>query len=355
MGLHRGYRISKNPNGTFKAWPWDPIGQRYAHMRSGFAKESEAKAYAQDEHAKFRSKLQSSTRATTKNLVEAYEKHLLEVKQRSRSHLANVKRALGHLKRACPDPQHPRAAIAVEEHLAKLEVSARTKVQFLVTIKALGNWCVLKRLLQANPWTVCETAEPGDPVKEQFTIDELRTMVLAVDDPYWWDAVTFIYTGMRSSESQTAREAIDLGGGVILVVGKGRGERRKERLVPIQHEYRALLLAELARRPTGPLAAHSHKQHRNRFPDFLKRLGLSKRGRTVHSWRHCYAGLMTATGEPTASLQAHMGHTSPKTTAGYSSLATRYRQAAAGWERGQFQLLRGAASKWPREAAERVA
>lgn len=349
MGKHRGYRVTPGPNGTFKAWPWDPHAQKYARIKSGFHTASEAKQYALDESAKFRTKLQFVTKATTRNLAEAYQKHLADIKRRSGSHLRNVRRAMAHLVKACPDPKHPRTHVQAAEYLAALDVSARTKVQFLVTIKAMGNWAVLNRHLPENPWTRAETEDPGDPIKEQFTIGELRAIVAAIDDPFWWDAVTYVYTGIRRSESATVlREEIDLGGGVFRVIGKGRGERRKERLVPIQDEYRALLAMELQRRPIGPLCNRSVKQHGDHFDDFLRRQEIAKGGRSVHSWRHSYAGLMTASGEPSAILQAYLGHSSPKTTAHYSALASRYRQAVHGWERGQFQLLRGAASPWPK-------
>lgn len=85
----------------------------------------------------------------------------------------------------------------------------------------------------------------------------------------------------------------------------------------------------------------SEKAHWWDFHYFLKRVGLPIAGRSPHSLRHSYAGLMTATGMPSQLLRAYLGHSSEQTTSGYTKLATRYVNAVTTWERGQPELLAG--------------
>lgn len=74
------------------------------------------------------------------------------------------------------------------------------------------------------------------------------------------------------------------------------------------------------------------------FRRFLKRATIPLDGRTPHSCRHTYAGLMTATGVPSILLATYLGHAATATTAGYSSMAAQYVTQVEGWARGQFRL-----------------
>ena len=73
------------------------------------------------------------------------------------------------------------------------------------------------------------------------------------------------------------------------------------------------------------------------FRSYLRACVVPVDGRSPHSCRHTYAGLMTATGLPSGLLSAYLGHSSAATTLGYLSLAGRYAQGEAGqWRRGDL-------------------
>ncbi len=126
-----------------------------------------------------------------------------------------------------------------------------------------------------------------------------------------------------------------------------RGKGRKERLVPLQPELATLLrlyrragndhdgflFPDNIRRDDGGNLAR-------RFDAFIKAADIPKAGRSTHSLRHCYAGLMTGSGEPTALLQAYMGHSQSDMTQHYAQAAARYRSGVAAWGRGKFTLLK---------------
>lgn len=119
-------------------------------------------------------------------------------------------------------------------------------------------------------------------------------------------------------------------------LGLSGPERGRERIVPLQPE-----LAEILGQPGAagdPVAPRLEAIDSRRFARFLARCGVPAAGRTPHSCRHTYAGLMTATGVPGALLGAYLGHSSADTTAIYTKLAGRYAQAVGDWPRGAFRL-----------------
>lgn len=77
-------------------------------------------------------------------------------------------------------------------------------------------------------------------------------------------------------------------------------------------------------------------QHGRDLRAFCRRLGIDPAGRSPHSLRHSYAGLMTATGVRSLVLADWMGHESTATTKGYSTMATRYLAPCRGWPMGRF-------------------
>jgi len=106
--------------------------------------------------------------------------------------------------------------------------------------------------------------------------------------------------------------------------------------VPLQPELAGVI--GRAGAPGDLVAPVDARVDSRRFARFLARCGIPAAGRTPHSCRHTYAGLMTATGVPGALLGAYLGHSSADTTAIYTKLAGRYAQAVGAWQRGAFQL-----------------
>ncbi len=370
MGKHLGYRATKE-DGGWKGWAWDPnaLPKPTYKRKRGFVTEAGALGWAKDQHARFITRLDHLNKQPTKELAEDYHAFLEKVKKRTESHRANVRRALDGLAKAVPDITHARAAAQCEEWLGSLDIAASTRVQYLVTCKALCKWALRKgRLTGQNPLANVEVEDPESPLRAQFTFEEMLTIANAdrsTDfhieepakhgrhnpaeleilktgrDPYHRRACLLLYTGMRIEEATfIQRETIDIAGRVIPVrLDSGANVKgRKERLIPIMSELLPLLQEELDLCKRGPLFVGGLKNYWREFQEFLARHRIPRDGRSPHSSRHSYAGVMTATGVPSLLLAAYMGHSSVKTTATYSKLATRYTATVMGWERGDFRF-----------------
>lgn len=363
MGRHLGYRATRNPNGTWKAWAFDPAAKRYVR-RSPFASESLAVAHAKLQHARFLTRQQTLKRTPTRAIADDYLAWLAETKGRNRSHVGNVRRALigGEIGQegkpksirlglcsALPDPAHPRALRQCEEWVAGLPVGARTKVQYLIAAKSMFRWAVPRGYLTANPIELAETVEPDRPLREQYTLDELLRIVHAGHgERLYLRACLMIYAGVRFQEALFLRwEDIDWNARMIAIrLDTGAAvKRRKERLVPLMDELAAILTPY--RKESGRICdGQSLTNARRGFYAFLRHVGVTKGKRNQHAFRHTYAGLMTATGVPSLLLRAYMGHSTEKTTAGYTDRAVWYKQQTEGWPLGQFRILEGAHTEW---------
>jgi hypothetical protein len=152
----------------------------------------------------------------------------------------------------------------------------------------------------------------------------------------------YAYLGARRSEALRLQWDNFAGDHVLL-----SGKNKKQRLTPVGKELSTIL--RLYKRSGGnydgylfppAIRLDDAGNISRRFDAFLRAAGIPKAGRSTHSLRHSYAGIMTATGEPTALLQAYMGHSNSDMTIYYAQMATRYRQGVADWGRGDFQLLR---------------
>lgn len=119
-----------------------------------------------------------------------------------------------------------------------------------------------------------------------------------------------------------------------------QGKGSKDRLAHVPDEAIALLgklpCVDNNYWPKNERGSKLKRQWLNRFCCDLK---IDIGERTLHSLRHSHAGIMTATGQPSLLLSAHLGHTSVQTTQIYVKMATRYSAAVIGWPRGQIKLL----------------
>jgi len=262
----------------------------------------------------------------------------------------------GSLAYEVPDLGSPRAYAQMARWWA-LAQENRTPVtanRWLRTVRAMVHWDArrpptLRRLL-LDPSGDIRQLKVASKVPKQFTIDELWRMACADGDPYYLRWALRLYAGLRGSEIEGGQQGkykyrplewtdIDIAGRVILVDGKGQ----KERIVTICGELMSIITNFPREKREGFVIDKPVKGSRTRvmqFRGFLDRCGVPLAGRKPHSLRHCYAGLMTASGIPTSTLQALMGHSKEKTTSDYAQMATRYMAVTRDWPRWEIVLRR---------------
>ncbi len=374
MGTKKGWRTIKRGN-SWRADAWDPQAGKY--LTKTYRQAEDAAKWAADQHARFRTRVEILSQVTTEYLVRD---HLAELRRlgRSDSHVDDMERTLigaelkpgetrDHLTfvEAVPDIAHRDARSQVRAWLSgQTDICARTRNKHLGYALAIGNWAVEERHMVSNPLIGIKPESYAKTLKPQFTISELRTITnsdhLATftiprpkrkgrfspdeetclrtgRDPFHPRACLMLYAGLRAEEVVGIRaKDIDLGGKMLRAFGKGQ----KERLVPMQDELAAVLrpLVQAATDPEAPLLILDDKNQRRTFQDFLERWKIPRDGRSPHSLRHGYAGLMTATGTPSLLLQAYMGHVSNATTGDYAKLSSKYAAAVQDWPRGEFRF-----------------
>jgi integrase len=365
-----GYRVTRRDGVKGPAWMvqvWDVSAGQYGRAKTfaarklGGAREAERAAirWARDESAMQRAGAAVPGRGSGGGVrtAEALDLYLGDRQRRggNRTQLANVRRRLGSLVRWCPDlaaDDAPRQVYAWwsdwcdEPTPSGLPKAVRTKNNGLTDCKAFLSWVAAARAVTglSRPVEVAWIQAMREPheVPAQFTVDEIAQGLRLHRHPFRVRWALYAYLGARRSEALGLRWE-HIAGGHVLLEGKGR----KQRLVPMQSELETIL--RLYRRQGGNHAGWLFDERARRddggnlvrrFDAFLRSAGIEKGGRCTHSLRHCYAGLMTATGEPTALLQAYMGHAGSDMTRHYAQAAARYRQAVEGWPRGQLPILR---------------
>ena len=343
MGEHKGYRIRTDASGKTRAEVWNPETQRY-RSRS-FKDPKEARAWAKSQAAGVlvgRPEPEMATAAQgTKDLAQAYTDNLA-ARGRSPSHLRNVKRTLAAVTKVVPQLTVKGSGLAIERLLDGAKVSPTSRNRMLVEIRAFCRWCMRRDLLPADPTKAIERATVGRYLRPQFTVAELvRLLSLPTPDPAWHRRFALlVYAGLRADEADALTWAdTDLAGKVLLVRHHAghRLKRGRERIVPLQPELSAIL------GEPGPLSTQTapipDSNDRRGQAKFLELHGVPVAGRSPHSCRHTYAGLMTATGVPGGLLGAYLGHSSAATTQIYTQLSALFVASVDGWKRGEFILV----------------
>ncbi len=362
MGKHRGWRVRK----VRTSWIGQVREQGRYRSQSFTGDDAKAKAtlWAKDEASKLQLGITARVVLGSRTRVLA-DDYLAELRHlnRSASHLKDVRAILDRLEAAVPDLAGDDASAKVKRFLSSLvvmprgsdpsvvqgdPVAPRTRNKYLVVIRGLCRWAVSNKRLREDPTSAIREAKEPDYLRPQFTVDELRVMARAIDHPYHLRFVVAFYLGLRLDEvANLAWSGLDASGRVWTVTGKGN----KQRLAHVPDE--ALAIFELYRPWQGRICTDRQRhaaavQHGRDLKTFMASRGIKPDGRSPHSLRHSNAGIMTATGQPSLLLAAHLGHASAQTTAGYTKLATRYVAAVRGWQRGQIELLTGWAEPWPR-------
>jgi integrase len=345
MGAHKGFRI--RPDGDrYRAEVRDPKAKSYRSKT--FDTIPEAKAWARSEAGLMASGTASVTpkgRLLTAGVVRDYLADLKALK-RSPSHLANITATMGDLQAAVPDLLDPTAGSAIERWLNGQEIAPATRNRKLSEVRTLIHWCQVRDLLVKDPSRAIRQATVPKKMKPHFTLDELRTLLMH-QHAYRKRFTLMVYAGLRAEEAAALTWGdMDLSGMVLLVrFHEGyRLKRGRERIVPLQDELLALLGDPGD--PKTRVAPIHRVNEREAFSDFLDGTGIEAKGRSPHSCRHTYAGLMTASGVPGPLLSAYLGHTSAATTMVYTGLASRYVHATEHWGRGRIRVCEGMVSKW---------
>ena len=220
-----------------------------------------------------------------------------------------------------------------------LSPSRRNKV--LVNARAMVRWAMRYRGLRKDPTDGVRKAYVDQKIKPQFAVAELGKLLGGKDSATRRWVALMTLAGLRSDEARRIRwQDIEEDGRVLLVLldSGARIKRRKERIVPLQ----PALVAILGKRgqPGARVCTLGPGNLQRAFADYLTARELPANGRTPHSCRHTFAGLMAATGVPTGTIGSYLGD-SEKTTLGYLGMAARFTQdpTVATWKRGELLVI----------------
>ena len=196
--------------------------------------------------------------------------------------------------------------------------SQSSLVRRFAAIKHYYNWLIKHHVRPDNPCNDIHLKHPSPPVKEPFTVDELRQLLAACRRPQEKAIVLLLIdTGLRLHEVSSLRpENIDLTKQTLKVRGKGD----KERMLAFGHRTSEALRAVSGR----GYVWHSQRTHGQMTRDgvylLLKRLG-KRTGIHVypHRFRTTFAVLFDErTKGDVGSLQVLMGHSKVTTTLLYT-------------------------------------
>lgn len=357
MAEHKGWRVRLDKrSGAWRGAVRIAGGYRTKSF-SGISAEREARAWARTEASgvtlgRPSPSILAANYVETEGLVAKYRARLVAL-GRSESYLRDVDLILTSLAAAVPNLASEEAPEKIGDWLLGLKtsgagrggkvarLSSARRNKYLVVARALCRWAVRKGALPKDPSAQEDFAQVPRYLKPQFSLDDCRILVgHRHSNSHAW-AMLMLYAGLRADEARCLRWTdVDWTGGAILVrlAGGASIKREKERIVPLQSELRAIL--EPLKAAGGVRIVTLGKGNLQRaFADLLTAAEIAHDGKSPHSCRHTYAGLMTATGVPTTLLRAYLGHESEKTTQGYAQMAARHVGGVTAWKRGEFQLL----------------
>ncbi len=374
--LKQNYVIMKRSGvrgDSFTARVWSPKAKKYAHVKTfaerNYGSAKAAKAAAESWGSDTARQVWAGVvgdevagAAQTSKVVDQYLEYLEEQRAGStymndvRSRLSNLhlytdnidaKDSERQLHRWwqdwCNTSYHPG-----HKKNAPRNKSNSTKNSGLRNLKSLVRWAWKYRMITGLQRQIdLDWIDPipiDHQIKPQFTLDELRQGLSAVHYGFCMRWALYIYLGLRSKEALQLRYDDFVGSEVHIRVAKKNAVGRRPRIVAMQcelwmylkyhrsqgHDYDGFLF------PSEIRKTNSNGQA---FHRFLKQIGIESNGRTIHSLRHCYAGLMTATGEQPGMLQLFMGHTKQDMTTHYAQMAARFKKDVERWPRGQLKIL----------------
>jgi integrase len=233
-----------------------------------------------------------------------------------------------------------------------MEASERTKDSYRVALLTLGRYAQKKlRCITFNPFEALDRYKSPRVAKKTYTINELRALVAEEHraDPWFPFVCLVAYTGIRS---ETARK---IAWGMIdwelekIRIPAAIQKSDNDTKVPLQPELAAILRSwsqglPRARILPPEIADLTSDQCNQKTQAYLHRCGIAPQGRSVHSFRHTVAAIITANGVPTLAAMDYLGHSATATAKGYAVMAGDYERQIQreGWPvgRGEFYLRR---------------
>jgi integrase/recombinase XerD len=219
---------------------------------------------------------------------------------------------------------------------AAAKVGGRSRARALSAIRGLFKFLRAERLLDADPTAAIDAPRLRPPLPVVLSVDEVDRLLAAPDrgEPRGLrDAAmieTMYATGLRVSELIALRlDDVDLRVGVLRASGKGR----KQRLVPMGDQARALLVEYLERgrghfvRGASPalfLTRLGKPMTRQAFwkliTAYARAAGI-RAALSPHKLRHSFATHLLERGADLRAVQAMLGHADIATTQIYTHVS----------------------------------
>ena len=326
----------KGPGSPYEAKVYDKLSGKRISKR--FKRRGDAERWARDEAAMRQLGLRGETMTDTADLIRQWLEDL-ELNRSSSGYICQVRNRLSDFAKHVPDLGRHDARAGVQRWWTAVrrrpDLAAVSANAYLSSMRAFVSWCQrMRHIVGEDPAGGLNRVREPQHIKPQFELPELRRLLEMTNHRGWQAATLGILAGLRVSEAYRLKKEDLHPEKRLLFVRAGKGD--KDRWVPMQAR-----LGELIDQNgfTNYEVAAPSSYHRL-WVSLLKAAGIEAGGRTFHSLRHGYAGLMTATGEPSLLVQGCMGHSQQDMTARYAKLATIYKAdpEVASWPRGELRL-----------------
>lgn len=282
--------------------------------------------------------IRGESKTDTAELVEQWLADL-DLARMAAGYISQCRTKLADLPHFCPDIGRHDAHGCISrwwQHIRNREgLSPATMNSYLTFMRTFVNWCHdLKHIVGEKPSLGHRRVRESFRIKPQFSLADLRKILSMTDHRCWQACALAILGGLRRGEAFKLQADDIMTERRLIFVRAGKGD--KDRYVMLQPQ----LMELFEEHPFKPYRINSEASYHRLWVSMLYRAGIEAEGRTFHSLRHAYAGLLTATGEPTMMVQMCMGHSQGDMTQRYSQYAAVYRadEGVASWPRGEIRL-----------------
>lgn len=225
--------------------------------------------------------------------------------------------------------------------------SQRTKNKHIAVLRAIGRFGVSSRALIFSPFDGLKKFPEHVRARPIYFVEELRALLRPANleaDPWGMAVALAIYTGQRSATIRGLTwDMIDWKAQKIRIPAAIL-KQRADLAIPLQAELGQLLEphAQVGRSTilTPDLAKVTSDRANELTQRYLRRCGVDHHHRSMHTFRHTAAALLTATGLSHWLVMDRIGHSSTATSKHYSKMAEDLVPVvkAEGWPAGEFRL-----------------